>query len=895
VRTLLETTIPVDVINAACEQDKNIKTGHIRSIHKWFAPMPLPAWRGLLYAALIPYSDTTVDRHFKILEGLVSDRGPALKRALTEAKEEIAKAWGTEAPTIVDPFCGGGSTIVEAQRLGLSTLAADLNPIPVLITTALTSFIQRFKGRIKSRVDGHLTDAADIIFSDFRFYGEQVEALARKKVGHLYPECSLKGGGSATITSAIWARTVPSPSPALGGMSVPLIKSMWLSKANRNPAWVDIVPVQNGYRFVVRSTGSPTIKGTMEPGGARCFISGVPIPFKYIREQAKSGKLGLRLIAMQAMAGDERVYLDPDWEFESLCFQDDSETKTPLPPAALGFRIQEYGQEYYEDMFTPRQLVMLNAFAEEVASVVEVAQLCDRVTFVQQDERPLTKGGAGRRAYADGIGILLSLALGKVVQSNNMCIRWYIDARNGSGQPLPAFDRQTIQMSWDFAEVNPFGGSIGSWGNQITSIVRAFGGVDLESPPSVVVNKDARATASQNTDYTMLATDPPYYDNIGYSDLSNVFYIWMRTALKSRLPELFATIKAPQDGELIADPARHASKDAAKLFFQEGFSDFIKGYAGRQNKDIPFIVIYAYKQQEEAPDAAFSTGWEVILQALYEAEVAVVGTWPISSNRSKRMRAIGSNALASSLALVCRYAAQSGTVTRGDFVRSLRQELPPAIALLKRSSIAPVDLTQAAIGPGMAIFTRYSKVLKADDTPMSVKEALQEINVALDVALSDQEADYDPYTRFAITWFEQVGMTAGAYGTAETLATARGISVAGVRDAGIVESGASKVRLKRRDEAVSGSNRADTVWASTQYLIHRLMDGSEEQAAEVLARLGARAEAAKDLAYRLYGICGRKKWADEGYPYNALVASWPRLVEQAKNFTVGPAQGRLGL
>ncbi len=870
--------------------------------------MPLPAWRALIYSSLIPYDELSIDHHFRIIEGLVSNRGLQLKDAIAQARAEIRNVWGTKPPVIVDPFCGGGSTIVEAQRLGLSTLAADLNPIPVLVTTALTSFIQRFNGLIRSRVDANATDAANVVFSDLRFYAEKVEKIARKIAGHLYPEIPLSNGGKAVVTSAIWARTVPSPSPALHGIRVPLITSFWLSKVSTNLAWVDLVREENGYRFQLRSSGHPEKKGTMEPGGARCFISGAPIPFKYIRDQAKSGTLGLRLVALQGIVGNKRVYLNPNSNYESQCFVAHSESKTPLPAAALGFRIQEYGQQYYEDMFTQRQLAMLSAFSEAISSTIDTIQSSERVAFTVDDDKPLADGGAGPRAYSDGIGILLSLALGKLVQSNNTSVRWYIDARNGAGQPLPAFDRQTIQMSWDFAEVNPFGGSIGSWGNQIVSIIRAFGNVDLFSPPSRVVRDDATATAlqsSQNHAYPvdaqpdkhgqnmMLATDPPYYDNIGYSDLSDVFYIWIRKALRSRFPRLLATVKAPKEGELIADPARHPSKEAAKEFFQKGFSASIQAYAQKQNSDIPFVVIYAYKQQEGSSDASVPTGWEVILQALYDIGVSIVGTWPISSNRSKRMRAIGSNALASSLALVCRYGAQSGTITRGDFIRRLRQELPSAIMLLKKSSIAPVDLTQASIGPGMATFTRYSKVLNADDTSMSIREALREINAALDAALSDQEADYDSYTRFAITWFEQAGMAVGPYGTAETLATARGISVGGVREAGIVESGGGKVRLKRRDEmnGVAGG----TVWGSTQHLIHRLMEGSEEAAGEALAQLGHRAEAAKDLAYRLYGICGRKKWAEEGYAYNALVASWPRLVEQAKKFTAGPAQASLGL
>jgi putative DNA methylase len=454
------------------------------------------------------------------------------------------------------------------------------------------------------------------------------------------------------------------------------------------------------------------------------------------------------------------------------------------------------------------------------------------------------------------------------------------------------FGRQALPMVWDFTETNPLAGAGGDIAGTAFSIFEVL--QKLGAPGRATVSTADAAESCFNDPSAIVATDPPYYDNIGYAALSDFSYVWLRRSLKGTWPKLFATMLVPKAQELVATPYRHGSKEAAERFFMAGMKNALANMAGCAAPGYPLTLYYAFKQSERSEDGIASTGWATFLQAMLDTGLAADGTWPMRSELSNRMIAAGTNALASSIVLVCRKRPQNAPITaRPTLLRELKRELPAAVRLLQADNIAPVDLGQASIGPGMAIFSRYAKVLKSDDKPMQAREALQDINAALDAFLSEQEAEYDPYTRFAITWFEQNRMATGPFDAAETLARARGISVGGVRDAGIVESGGGKVRLKRRDE-MNGAADA-TVWGSAQHLIHRLMNDSEEAAAQALAQLGSRDETAKDLAYRLWRICDRKKWAEDGLPYNALVASWPRLVERAKGFSTGAAQGRLGL
>ncbi len=921
-KKLIEVALPLDAINQACAADKNVKTGHIRNLHKWFAPMPLPAWRALLFASLVddpgndlPFEEAEREREalFFIIKDMIREGTRLNWSTIKTAREKIKDNFPNQTPLIVDPFCGGGSTIVEAQRLGLKTFASDLNPIPALITTLLTRVPQLFSTQIPiNPIDkkNSLNDVFGVgnIFADVRYYARRVREIAFEKVGHLHPEIEFSSGNkrNSLVQSYIWARTVRSPNPIYSDIYVPLVRSFNLSKRTDAIAWIDVVkdPKSSGYSFEVRCSGEPQVKGTTGRAGATCVMSGEPIPLSYIRAEGKAGRIGLRLMAVQALLEGRRVYLSPPEGLEDRI----KEISRPemesiaIPKEALGFRVREYGFTEFSDLFTNRQLTCLLAFVSAIQQVSNEIERDVQAKFETLDDVPLENGGSGSRAYVDAICLMLGICLGKLTQSNNSLIRWYIDARNGTGQPLPAFDRHAIPMIWDFTEVNPFGGSIGDWDNQVKTALRAFQSIDFDAPPSTVMQLDARDITDVVPAPLVVATDPPYYDNIGYADLSDFFYMWIRFAIRGRFNKALATVSTPKINEIIAARYRHSgSTEAAHEYFQRGMKEVFTKISEKHHASIPMIIIYAYKQKEKISEAGGSTGWESILQALIDAGLAIVGTWPISSNRKTRMIAVETNSLLSSIAMVCRPRDTNAPIaTRQNLHRNLRAELPTAIRLLQTSSVAPADLAQASIGPGMAIFSRYAKVLEADDSVMTVKTALQLINQALDEYLSEQEAEYDADTRFAITWLEAHGMETGPYGTAETLATARGVAVAGVVEAGILEARGGNVRLLRRDEMPDDWDPAIDkrlcVWECSQHLIRVLENEGESAAAGLLARLGARGEVARDLAYRLYGICERKQWAEEARAYNGLVVAWLELTRlAARAGPTGPAQSEMAI
>jgi putative DNA methylase len=872
------------------------------------------------------------DRLHKLIERLVPWEASTKEAILNEARWEIARsvAWNrgeeppakdhpaavfdylqTKAPPVYDPFCGGGSIPLEAQRLGLRAYGSDLNPVAVLISKALVEIPPKFAGlppvnpdsRAKIAAGGHWQGkGAQGLAEDVRYYGRWMRDEAFKRIGHLYPHATLPDGSQATVIAWLWARTVASPNPAANGAHVPLVSSFMLSTKEGKKAWIEPVidsAAPDGWRFEVRtgflskSEEEKAKAGTKAARGANftCLRTGSPISPEHIKAEGRAGRMKARLMAMVAESEHGRTYLSPLAEHEQVA-RPAKPGWTPegaLPMNPRWFSPPDYGMPEYKDLFTARQLVALTTFSDLVTDVREKVLAEAHAGGFPAD---VVVAGDPTEARADAIATFTALAISRLVdRSSNIC-SW--DIRDGQGRKSGirnVFSRQAIPMTWDFAEANPLSEIAAS---VLTAIDRVADVLE-RLPVAGHANVKMRDAADHLSDGSLIVcTDPPYYDNIGYADLSDFFYVWLRRSLKDVWPSLFSTILVPKAEELVATPYRHGGKNSAEKFFMTGMRRALANAAAVTELDFPVTLYYAFKQSERAGDGTTSTGWDTFLQALVDVGFSVNGTWPMRSELSNRMIASGTNALASSILHVCRKRAADAPVTsRAAFLRELKRELPMVIKLLQADNIVPVDLAQASIGPGMAIFSRYSKVLNADDSPMTVKAAHQDINAALDGFLAEQESEYDANTRFAITWFEQAGMAAGSYGTAETLATARGVSVGGVREAGIVESGGGKVRLKGRGEMNGAAD--GTVWGATQHLIHRLMDGSEEEAAAALARLGHRVEIAKDLAYRLYGICERKKWAEEGLAYNALVASWPRLVERAKNFAPGPAQGSLGI
>ena len=951
---LIEVALPLDDINRAAAREKSIRHGHPSTLHLWWARRPLAAARAVLFSQLVDdpsgrpelfpteeEQDWERERLFEILRKLVLWENTTNEEVLEAARAEIRESWRRACadnadhpraaelfdpenlPAFHDPFAGGGAIPLEAQRLGLEAHASDLNPVAVLINKAMIEIPPRFAGRApvnpearaRKSVAGREWRGAAGLAEDVRYYGTWMRDEAEKRIGHLYPKARLTPemaaerpdlkryeGRELTVIAWLWARTVPSPNPAFSHVQVPLISTFMLSTKKGKEAYVEPVVEGDRYRFEVR-VGAPPDRETANAGtklgrGAnfRCLVSGSPMTRDHITAAGRAGRVDTRLMAAVADGDRERVYLSSTRKMETVAAQAEPSWTPEVEffRNALGFRIGGYGLKKWSQLFTPRQLVALATFGDLVGEVMgRMAQDMESAD-TPDDDGSLEDGGSGPCAYGEAVSIYLALALSKVANVGSSFASWM----NDRGAFRETFARQALPMVWDFAEANPLAASGGSLKAAIEK-----GSMAIGSFPAGINGWSGQADAASQTISTgkVISTDPPYYDNIGYADLSDFFYIWLRHSLKSVFPGLFATLSVPKAEELVATPARHGGRKCAERFFLDGMRAAIDRLVDRTSPTtFPVTVYYAFKQSETEVDVgATSTGWETFLGAAIESGFSVTGTWPLRTESAGRMRGHASNALASSIVLACRKRpTDAPSTTRRGFLAALHTDLPTAIARLQAENIAPVDLAQAAIGPGMAIFTRHSRVLEADDSPMTVRMALALINAELDQILSAQDADYDPWTRFAITWFETRGMDPGAYGDAETLATARGVAVEGVVRAGILEATAGKARLLRRDELdPDWSPETDdrlTVWECAQHVARHLYDGGEMRAAALVARLGDRAAAAHALAYRLYGICDRKKLAEEALIWNELVQIWPRLTELAPTATAPrPSSGGL--
>ena len=938
---LIEVALPLDDINRAAGREKSIWHGHPSTLHPWWAPRPLAAVRAVLFAQLVDdpsgqpelfptekEQDRERERLFGILRKLVPWGNTTNERVLETARAEIRESWRRacadntahpraaelfapdKLPVFNDPFAGGGAIPLEAQRLGLEAKASDLNPVAVLINKATIEVPPRFAGRppVNPEVPANRPLAAREwrgaagLAEDVRHYGKWMRDAAERRIGHLYPKVQVGPemvrerpdlkryqGRELTVIAWLWARTVRSPNPAFADVEVPLASTFMLSTKPGKEAWVEPVIEGRGYRFEVR-VGAPPDRGAAKAGtklsrGAnfRCVMSGSPIPPDFVKVESMAGRMGSRLMAIVAEGDRGRVYLPPIPSDEAVAalarprWKPDERMNRDTTNLVSG---RGYGFFTWADLFTPRQLVALTTFSDLVGEAMKEVRRDAAAAGLPDDAAPLRDGGMGATAYAQAVSVYLGLAASKETAFLVSQSRW----RPSEGKSAPAFGRQAIPMVWDYADVNPFAGAGGDFFGVILGATKA-----LRNLPSSVAGRATQddTTKQDRATGSIVSTDPPYYDNIGYAELSDFFYVWLRRMLKPVFPDLFATVAVPKTEELVATPYRHGGREAAEKFFLDGMTQAMRRLAVQAHPGYPVTIYYAFKQSETKGDGGTaSTGWETFLDALLRSGLAVTGTWPMRTENATRLVGMRKNALASSVLLVCwKRPTDSPSTTRRGFLTALHRELPPAIARLQTENIAPVDLAQAAIGPGMAIFTRYSRVLEADDSPMTVRMALALINAELDQILSAQDADYDPWTRFAVTWFETKGMEPGSYGDAETLATARGVAVEGVVHAGILEARAGTVRLFRRDElepdwSPETDNRL-TVWECAQHVARRHEDGGEMSAAALVARLGDRAEAAHALAYRLYGICDRKKLTDEALVWNELVQIWPRLTELA--------------
>ena len=929
---------------ATSAREKSIRHGHPSTLHLWWARRPLAACRAVLFGQLVddpsgwPDRFPTEDeqdreRHriFRIIEALVKWENSNNEVILDAARIEIARSLARGrvaddcgdtrdqdvlregvksrtvrtylaevAPPVHDPFAGGGSIPLEAQRLGLRVVATDLNPVAVMINKALIELPGKFDGRgpVGPLAEGREQEGLNLkkwpgatgLAEDVCRYTAWVRDRAHERIGHLYPEVDLPdehGGGTATVIAWLWARTVESPNPAFRGVHVPLVRSFMLATKKNRRAWIEPVLAadRRSYRFHVRTdAGGPEIGGTVTRNGGVCLATGDPIPFDYIRSEAKAGRMGVRLMAIVAEGKRKRIYLPPNDEMERIASaaQPEDAPDTDLPEKALGFRVQEYGIVKHRQLFTPRQLLAMSTFSDLVSVAGDTAAEDAREAGWDDDGRGIEDGGTGATAYGDAIAAYLAICVDRLANYQTTICTWHSGVKYET--ITSTFARQALPMTWDYAEGNPFSTSSGNFKKQARSVAANLRCLPTQPSPTVVRLGDAMGPACYQANEA-ICTDPPYYDNIGYADLSDFFYVWMRRSLRARFGQLFGTVLVPKSAELVASPYRHDGRERAEAFFVAGMTSALVEFNRASVADIPVVIYYAFRQSETRDDQTSSTGWETFLQAVIASGFAVAGTWPVRTEYTGNLKK-GVNALASSIVLACRKRPDdASTITRGDFRRLLLQELPISLATLQKGNIAPVDMAQASIGPGMAVFSRYAKVMEADGTAMSVRVALQLINQTLDEAFGKEEGEFDRDTRFALTWFESHGFEEGPYGEAETLATARAVSVSGVEAAGVLKSAAAKVRLYSRNELPDfwdpETDERLTVWEGTQHLIKRRNEKGEEAAADLLRRLGAMAEQARKLAYRLYTICDRRGWAEEAQAYNGLVLAWPELEKLA--------------
>ena len=808
-------------------------------------------------------------------------------------------------PAFHDPFAGGGALPLEAQRLGLESHASDLNPVAVLINKAMIEIPSKFAARppvnpVTRSGRGLLSrewTAARGLADDVRYYARWMRDEAARRIGRLYPKIAVTdemvrerwdlkpyAGHCLNVIAWLWARTVKSPNPAFTDVDVPLASTFMLSTKKGKEAYVEPVVEGAGYRFTVK-VGAPSDAAAVKAGtklsrGAnfRCVMSGAPIAADYIKAEGMAGRISARLMAIVAEGERGRVYLPPTLEHEAIAHE--------VMPAwrpdveffrhALGFRVGSYGMKNWSDLFTCRQLVALDTFSDLVTEAGgRVRQDAIAGGFLD-DGSPLHAAGTGATAYAEAVVVYLAFAVSKAADRNTSLCVWEqkMDRLRGT------FSRQALPMTWDYTETNPFSGAGGDIYGTAQSLCEVLDKLGTGVAGAGVQDDAARQHRALPA---VVSTDPPYYDNIGYADLSDFFYVWLRRSLKPVFPKLFATLSVPKADELVATPYRHGNKAKAEAFFMNGMTQAMKRLAWQAYPGFPTTIYYAFKQTEGRDDRGVaSTGWETFLEAVISAGFTISGTWPMRTELGNRMRGMGSNALASSVVLVCRKRSKDSAIaTRRDFMAALKAELPSALAYLQRGNIAPVDLAQAAIGPGMAVYTRYAKVVGATGNRVSVGEALALVNHTLDEILAEQEGDFDADSRWALVWFDHHGFSAGDYGIAETLSKAKNTSVSGMVDAGILHSRAGNVRLLRPHELPSdwdpaGDDRL-TAWETVHHLIRVLEQGGESAAADLVRKLGGFGEVARDLCYRLYTVCERSKWAVEALAYNGLVKSWPEI------------------
>lgn len=902
-KKLIEVSLPLEVINTEASREKSIRHGHPSTLHLYWARRPLAAARAVLFAQLVddpsarPEEFPTVEaqdaeraRLHRLLEKLVVWENSNDETLLNQARAEIRKSNNGELPAVLDPFAGGGAIPLEAQRLGLEAHASDLNPLAVLINKALIEIPPKFAGRPPVFPDAAETrngwSRAEGLAEDVRRYGEWMRDVAQERIGHLYPKVTALDGTEHTVIAWIWARTVKSPNPA-NPIEVPLVRSWWLSKKKGKEAWVEVTVVDGEVHYEVRHDADGPKgddDGTINRKGAVSIADGTPIDYNYIRSESRAGRMGAQLIAVVAEGDRGRLYVTPTAVQAQVAAVEPPES---VPDGEVfdwpgRINVYRYGMTHWADLFTNRQLVALTTLSDLVGEARERALRDGRAAGLEPGDR-LENGGTGAEAYADAVATYLGLSVSRTSDYSSSLCSWH----NTGEKMRNVFGRQAIPMVWDYAESNPFSSSSGNFLGQVDWVAKAV----THTPASLPATVTQTSASSRNYAGIAISTDPPYYDNIGYSDLSDFFYVWLRRTLRGILPNAVGTLLTPKSEELVANPYRHDGKQGAEKYFVDGFNDVFTRIRVGAKSDIPLTVYYAYKQQDTRDAGTSSTGWHTLLDGLIDSGWEVTSTWPMRTEGKVRLISSGTNALASSIVLACRpRPLDAPATTRRAFVAALKAELPEALRTLIQGTIAPVDLAQAAIGPGISVFSRYSRVREADGSDMSVKDALLLINSTLDEVIGEQESDFDSDTRFAVKWYRQYGWTQENSGIADQLARSSDTSIGALERGGIFEAKGGKARLLSpsllEGEWDAAADERVSVWEATVRLAAVMAKDGADKVAELLPTVPTRVnlDAVKELGFLLFHEAEKKKDTKDAILFNGLVSAWGDVTEQARKY-----------
>ncbi len=906
-KKLIEVALPLTEINDASAYDKMPGIGpHPKGIHHWWARLPLPTARSVLFASVVDDPSSNPEkfptdesqnkerqRLFGIVRELMQKKMHEHPEIFTKARSEMLKHCDGKLPELVDPFAGGGSIPLEAARFGFATHAFDLNPVAVLLNKCNLEIVPRWgnypsinpESRKKMASEAGL--GASGLASDVRYYADLIRKRAVQVIGNLYPMVKLPveyGGREANVIAWLWARTVRCPNPACGARA-PMVRSFLLSKNSRNRVHAKPVFKNKHVAFTISVEGEQE-KETTSGKGARCLFCGQTISKVQLRQTATAHGVYEIPLAVVADVGRGRVYLPSEaTKLQHIDRPDVPSIEQDMTNDRRWFSPPLYGLPKFSDLFTPRQLTVMVTLSDLIKAV--------RKDVMKDASDTLSEKEA--REYCKSISVFLALALDRCADFNNSLCRWTA----GNQKVMNLFGRQAIPMVWDFAEANTLGDGVGAWStcsNYVADCIDVISKMTVRNGNAKQIDAANSVNGLRNV---LVSTDPPYYDNIGYAVLSDFFYTWLRNTLGDLYPELFGTILVPKEAELTATAERfQGDKQKAKAHFERGFRKAFSALRESMDGRYPLTVYYAFKQEDEASDdndvddpslstVSRTTGWETLLEALLGSGFQITATWPVRASQKWRMVAMGTNALASYIVLACRARPkESPECSRREFMNELKKELPAALRHLQQGSIAPVDLAQASIGPGMAVFSRYSKIIESSGHPMTVRTALALINQTLDEVITEQEGDFDADTRWALAWFDQYGIDAGPYGVAETLSKAKNATIKGLEQAGIVQSRGGKVQLIPRNDLQENwdpaSDRRLTIWEVSQYLIRALQAQGESRAAVLLRKVRGTGEIARELSYRLYTICERKKWVEEAQAYNSLVVAWPEITKLAQ-------------